>query len=675
MCESLINFLKRWDSLYQLLRTFWNRIKKLYALVEATLFRISRIFTSHNDLLLKVEFTSLDELISHIRDRRKPKFFFNLDKEFAFNKFLSKEYKANIETEADEIIKHKFRILGQEMCFDTEIDWHWDPQSGYRWPLKHYKRLLPVFNSFDNTDAKFPYELSRFNHLTTLGIAYKITGDKKYVQEFIDEVESWLDSNPYLIGINWTCTMDVAIRVCNLIAGFYFFKESQEISDSFLLRFLKSLKQHGKYILHNLEMTGNHYISDIVGLIYLSVCFPELIDTKKWKEFAIKELIKEMDKQVYPDGCDFEASTCYHRLALELFFFATLLAVMNDSEFNGENYERVCQKIFGEKYTNKLFKMFEAVLYLLKPNGRMPQIGDNDSGRFHIFAYREILDMRYLLTLGAIFFRETKFRVREFGFCEEALWIFGEKGYWIWKGLEENSYKNIKSRSFSHSGWYIMRHNNDYCLISCGPSGQGVNGVHAHNDKLSFELMMDGRDIFLDPGTYVYTSYPQERNRFRSTGYHNTIKFNGYEQNEIPELDMFSLPEKIKIKGADLKEIDSNIVFQGEIQYACITHKRMITLDIESGRCHIRDSLFCSKLLNGKLLFHLSPNLTSDGNGILIKETKEKIATIKVIGHSIEKEEYSYSPEYGIKTKADCLVVNFSKTADVHEVNTYIRKM
>ena len=675
MYESLKNYLKKCGSFYKLLRAFWNIIRKSIALIEAILFRLSRIFNSHNDLLSHVEFTSLDELICHVRKRLKSNFFLKLEKEFALNKFLSNEYKSAIEADADEIIKHRYRILGQIVCFYDEIDWHWDPQSGYRWPLKYYKRLLPVFNTYDTTDAKLPYELSRFNHLTILGIAYKLTGDKKYIQEFIDELESWLDSNPYPRGINWTCTMDVAIRACNLIAGFSFFKESPEISDAFLIKFIKSLNQHGNYIIHNLEMTGNHYISDIVGLVYLSICFPELIDVKRWKTFAIRELIKEMEKQVYPDGCDFEASTCYHRLVLELFFFSTLLVVVNDSEFKEENYERVCHKIFGEKYTEILYKMFEAVLYLLKPNGRMPQIGDNDNGRLHVFANREILDMRYLLALGAIFFREPKFKIREFGFCEETLWIFGEKCYSIWKDLGKNSYKNINSRSFNDAGWYVMRQNGNYCLVSCGPNGQNGNGGHAHNDKLSFELMLNGHDIIVDPGTYVYTSYPEERNKFRSTGYHNNIEFDGYEQNEISEKDLFSLPGTVKIKEAVLRERNNNIVFQGEIHYAGITHKRKITLDKQSSSWHIKDIISSPKQLKGKLLFHLSPNLTCDGSEIIIKETKEKIAAIEITESNIEKDKYDYSPEYGRKVKANCLVANISELANIHEINTYIRKI
>ena len=577
--------------------------------------------------------------------------------------------------EADKIIKHRFRILGQEIDFDSDIDWHLDPQSGYRWPLRYFKRLLPVFNTDDNTDAKFPFELSRFTHLATLGIAARISGDRKYAQEFIAEVESWVESNPYPRGVNWTCAMDVAIRLCNLITGFYLFKDSPEISDDFLKKYVKSLYQHGRYIVRNLEWGGNHYLSDIVGLLYCGVCFPELKEAEGWRRLAIKEMVQEMEKQVYPDGCDFEASTCYHRLVLELFFFGTLLTVINEDEFDEKDYQGLCRKIFGEEYTRRLFRMFEAILYLVKPNGFMPQIGDNDSGRLHAFAQREILDMRYLLTLGAIFFKESRFKVKEFGFSQEALWVFGEKGYRLWKDLEGISIQDIQSKSFPDAGWYVLRHRGNYCLVSCRPGGPGGNEGHAHNDKLSFELMLKGQDVVVDPGTFVYTSNPEERNRFRSTEYHNTVKFSGYEQNEIPEKAVFSLPERVKIIEVDLKETKTSVVFTGEIQYADLTHRRTITLDCDSASFVLKDSCSSPVPLKGKLLFHLSPGLASDGQQILNRETGDRIAVIEIEGISLEKGDYDYSPEYGMRVKAESLAADISAEETSLEVITHIRSL
>jgi len=587
-----------------------------------------------------------------------------------YRKLFSDKVKTKID-EADLICEHIFGLLGsrpKRLSLKGKnyqpVDWHSDFKSGYRWNPKTFYRNIR-YGHIEGVDVKIPWELSRFQHLNMLGQAYVLTKNKKYAEEFANQISDWINNNPIGLGVNWSCTMDAAIRAANWLVAQEYFSEEGLIPDDFWRKFYTSIYEHGKFIREHLEnhsgFTSNHYLSNLVGLFFIAIYCPFFKKSKNWQEFALKELTNEIEKQVYPDGCNFEASTSYHRLALELFFYAEFFGKRSGIEF-------------PESYKKQVRKMFEFSLYCIKPDGRIPQVGDNDSGRFLIFYKRPILEHKYLLTLALIYYKDSDYKISIFDFDEEAFWIFGEAGKRTYDDLQFRN-KPISSKAFPEAGWYIIRNSDNYCFISCGPNGQNEIGGHAHNDKLSFELMLDGQDIFLDPGTYVYTSYPQERNRFRSTGCHNTIKFTSDEQNEIPEKDMFSLPEKVKIINADLKEVDNNIIFQGEIQYSGITHKRIITLDKESINMHIKDIFSSLKPLNGKLLFHLSPDLISDGNGILIKEAKEKIATIKVFRHSIEKEEYSYSLEYGIKTKADCLVVNFSKPADVHEINTYIRKI
>ena len=143
--------------------------------------------------------------------------------------------------------------------------------------------------------------------------------------------------------------------------------------------------EKGLFVLEN-----NHYVSDIVGLIYIGLLFRNTRQGKKWLKFGIKELKRQIKKQIYDDGCDFEASTCYHRLVLELFLYAAIFVIqdeINKKEYQTSDFTKTGEEVLGQKYIEKLKKMFEATLYLLKPDGNMPQIGDNDNGRLHIFSY------------------------------------------------------------------------------------------------------------------------------------------------------------------------------------------------------------------------------------------------------------------------------------------------
>jgi len=576
----------------------------------------------------KSQFDNSEELQKYFRERKEPKFLIHSSKRKDIISSLCEHFAdtpEKIVTEADRICEHIFDLLGsgpvkvyygmkvkgfEDYCRDTQIeseeltpihhykpiDWHIDFKSGYRWnPKKYYKDIKTPCGK---ADIKVPWELSRFQHLSVLGEAYWLTNDKKYVIEFVNQISDWIDNNKPRFGVNWRCTMDVAIRTCNWLLGWDFFKDSKVINQQFLFKFLKSVYQHGSHIIRNLEksevLTSNHYLSDIVGLVYLGVLIPEFNEAKKWREFGIKELKKEMGKQAYPDGVDFEASTCYHRLALELFFYATFLAIINNKNFQEDSFIEVGNEIFGEKYLQGLYKMFEFILYALKPNGRMPQIGDNDNGRLHILTKGEVLDMQYLLTLGAIFFKEPRLKVREFGFSKEALWVFGRKGYKIWQNLKDNCLANIGSQAFPTAGWYMTRSDKNYMIMSCGPNGQNGNGGHCHNDKLSFELCINGEDVILDPGTYVYTPSPEWRNRFRSTACHNTVMVDDQEQNRLSEKNLFRVENDAITKCLKWEVGDEIDLFIGE-HYGykrlsdSVIHQREIRFHKKEGKLEIVD--------------------------------------------------------------------------------------
>lgn len=655
-----------------------HRIHKTKAFIESIFYHLSQLYKHNNELATHKYVSSEVAIDGSMGTPQRPKTFVEfVEKSFCIN-HLSDIHKRSVLIEANSIVNKKFKILGETVNFQDCIDWHIDFKSGYRWPQKYYKRLLPVFNEIDDTDGKMPYELSRFSHLSVLGMAFGLTGEEKYALEYVDEVEQWIDNNPYPFGVNWTCAMDVSIRACNFILGFGFFKKAKLLNNEYIHKMIESLHQHGSFIMKNLEVTGNsrfttnHYLSDVAGLIYLGALVPELKSANEYLEFGTKEIIKEMHKQVYYDGCDFEASTCYHRLVLELFFFSALAVIINDDNFNDQNYKEVCESKFGRDYTEKLYRMFEVVLYLTKPDGRMPQIGDNDSGQLHKFSEKEVLDMRYLLTMGAIFFKEPRFKVKEFGFSEDAIWVFGESGYYRWNRMNSISISEIKSRAFLETGWFVIRHGSDYCIVSCGPNGG--DGWHSHNDKLSFELVLDGQTIIVDPGTFVYTSDIGERNKYRSTGYHNTLKFDELEQNEIAEQDMFFLPDRVKILNADLQENDEEVVFQGEIQYLEITHKRVVVLTKKTGNWKITDSFLCGNPVNAKAMFHLDPDLTCDGNKILTKDKRKIVASIDMEDFELTKENYDYSPEYGVKIHAERLAASVPFERMNSKIITNIRK-
>jgi len=618
------------------------------------------------------KYESVKDFLCDFRSREKPLFFFSEKNLQSFRGVMPRSGE-DIVSDADEVCAHNFDILGSgKTSVDGQagkIDWHRDFKSGVRWDprILYYDTKIIKGNG---SDIKVPWELSRFQHLPTLGKAYWLTSDERYAGEFVDEIDDWIECNPPEYGVNWTCTMDVAIRVVNWIWGYYFFKDSPKVTDEFLLKLLKSLLIHGRHIRANLEgnwsgVNGNHYLSDIVGLLYLGVMFPDFKEAKRWREFGIKELVREMEMQVYPDGVDFEASTSYHRLVLELFASAALLCKLNGIQL-------------PESFWSRLGGMFDFTLHYLKPNGMAPQIGDNDNGRLHIFKKRQVLDHSYLLSIGAILFGDERFKVKGFDFDEEALWLFGVDGYEKYRGLPSRS-KPVGSKAFENGGIYIMRHERDYMIINCAPNGQGGRGGHAHNDKMSFELSGDGEDFVVDPGTYSYTGEPRWRNRFRSISYHNTVVVDSAEQNRFEEQNLFSMHDDSKPRCIKWESDEEYDLFIGE-HYGFvrlpepITHRREIQFYKSKRLWRIRDELYPAKAIKanhrkGELnhtiewYFHLAPSVEVEGgrNKFILSSENTKISFLNMASQlSSSVIDGWYSPGYGVKERTRVLKYTYN---------------
>src|SRR6185295_18879787 len=114
--------------------------------------------------------------------------------------------------------------------------------------------------------------------------------------------------------------------------------------------------------------TSNHYLSDVVGLLWLGVMLPELEDEEVWCDSGWVGMLREIDKQVLVDGADFEASTGYHRFVTELFLYSFMLCRANDVEIE-------------KWYWSRLQQMLNYIRAYRRPDGFAPLIGDTDSGQ------------------------------------------------------------------------------------------------------------------------------------------------------------------------------------------------------------------------------------------------------------------------------------------------------
>ena len=537
-----------------------------------------------------------------------------------FRGFVDREnidfYRKQFPTAAAELIfsanrivdEHCWPLLGfGEKCFGKQIQWARDPLSGYQWPLDYHRDIKLIRD--DGSDVRVLWELNRLGHFVTLARAYLITNDERYSAEFFSQVQSWDEQNPYGRGANWACAMEVALRAMNLLTAFYVFRTSSLLDPDSLQRLLRLFQQHGNYIDRNLEFshiaTSNHYLSDVVGLLWLGRLLLEFRDSENWGDFGLVEMLKEMDKQVLADGADFESSTGYHRFVLELFLYSFLLSQLNDDEIEKRNW-------------NKLHQMMIYLRSYLRPDGLAPLIGDTDSGQVLPMRRRRADDHAYLLAIGAVVFNDPGLKIERMEPPEELFWILGAEGVKTFQEMSASTEYDV-SKAFPHAGIYIMRDVDLYLCFNASDAGINGRGSHGHNDALSIEVSAGGRPFIVDPGTYVYSADLARRHEFRSTAYHSTVKIDGREQNTIQVDTPFVIGNEAKPRVLEWETSDDfDKVVAEHYGYAPVTHRRTVTFNKRERYWLIDDEFFGVGEHVYEVRFHFAPGLDVSVRGAVV---------------------------------------------------------
>jgi hypothetical protein len=557
---------------------------------------------------------------------------------------------AQLLTQATKIAnEHCWPLLGfGEKCFGAgEIDWNLDPLSGVDWPLTFHADINLIRN--DGSDARVVWELNRLAHLITLGRAYSITDNEKFSAEFFRELAAWRAQNPVGRGVNWNCAMEVALRAMNLLAAFTLFLRSPQMDQAALLDLLKMFAQHGAHIQRNLEFshlaTSNHYLADVTGVLWLGVMLPELAAAREWREFGLRELLQELDKQTLADGADSEASTGYHRLKVELFLYSFVLCHLNGLQI-------------AEAHWVKLRAMIEYVRAYLRPDGRAPLIGDSDNGQLLPIIRRGGDDHAYLLALGAAVFQEPRFKISAQSIPEELLWILGARGIRDYQAL--SAAEPARSQAFPDAGIFVLRDRDLYLLFNASDSGVNGRGSHGHNDALSIEVSACGTAFIVDPGSYVYTADLHERNLFRSTAYHSTVEIDGVEQNTIDEQAPFVIGNEARPRVVGWESgpgKDVVIAEHGGYERLPqpVTHRRTVTFSKSDRLWLVADDISGQGEHKLAFRFHLAPGLetTIRSDGSIEACDKMTGARLLIVARGItvpaELEERFSSRDYGAK--------------------------
>jgi hypothetical protein len=576
------------------------------------------------------------------------------------------EWRERLLAAAERILEHRFDLLGAgDRPLGARLPWHTDVKSGHVWEasVPSEELMAGIYREFGRgRDVKVPWELSRLQHAPLLAQAFRLTRDRRYYDEFRAQVRDFTGANPIGRGVNWGCTMDVALRAASLTVASALFRDALADDPPFASLLWRSLLGHGRFIAAHLETSpprGNHYLSDLAGLLVVADALRGLPEAEEWHAAAATGIAAHAATQTLPDGADFEASIPYHRLTTEMIHAALLLL-----ERGG--------RAAGELRAH-LRRRADYTAHYTKPDGLAPQIGDNDDGRFLVLGDHRAdrRDHRSLLACAAVVFDDPALLMLAGERLEEALWLHGPAAL---ERLEARAGGSppprVTSALFPHAGTAILRGGGLYVHFEAGAVGLAGHGGHAHNDTLSFELQGEGEDLIVDPGTGQYTGDLQARDRFRGTAAHNTVRVDGEEINPIP-------PNPFRLSGVDRPEI-LRAVFRRHFDLVearhhgwarladPVAHRRLLLLSRSARRLVIEDRLDATGVHRLEWFFHLAPRVEAaiDASGRGLRGRAGRVEFVLRADDLPEHARFAlvedrFSPGYGRVEKATTLVVTW----------------
>lgn len=391
---------------------------------------------------------------------------------------------------ADEALAHiLYAHEGYQPSFyyGKEIDWKY-------WPIK---------------DNELRWQLHRQKWFIPMGRMYYTTRDEKYAKEWIFQYIDWIKKNPLASvtkeGFELTSTDDVKADIENarfawrpLEVGtrledqtqqFLLFKEAMAFTPEFLTEFLVNYHKHADHILHNYSDAGNHLLFEAQQILYAGLFFPEYKEAAIWRKSGIDILVREAKKQVYEDGGQFELDPLYHLASIEIFCRALLMA-----DVNGARNE------FPQDFLDTIEKMIVFYYNICYPDYTNPCFSD---------AKRRGKEpkLKNYRTWTKLFPKNEQIR------------YFATEG-------EEGKLPNHLSKGFLNSGFFTFRNgwkeDATVMILKAGPEGEW----HNQPDNGTFELWLNGTNLFPDSGCYIYggdENVMKLRNWFRQTMVHKTL--------------------------------------------------------------------------------------------------------------------------------------------------------
>ena len=419
--------------------------------------------------------------------------------------------------EADAILRGEFRLFGADpKPLGFPPSWNsppGDPEPQSAWSIPA-DRHWAAYDLEGESDLRSIWELSRLGWVFPLARAYRLSGEARYWEGCWSLLEAWRAANPPNAGPQWISAQEAGLRILALSFAWQAFAPELRCQPERAAAVLELVAACAARIPPTLgyarAQRNNHLLSEAVGLYTAGTLFPALREARRWRRLGSRWLGLALADQVFPDGGYIQHSINYHRLALSLGLWAFCLA-------------RVQGEPLPPQSGSALERLARALAAVVEPStGMAPHLGHEDGSLALPLSLCAYGDQRPVL---------------------QAAWraLFGEAafpaGSWdetsFWLGLQPegaNEETLLHARLFPgadlpEAGLYLLRGRQTWAVLRC----VRFRSRPAHSDQLHLDLWRNGRNVALDPGTYVYAAPAPWDNTLARAGAHNGPVAEGHE--------------------------------------------------------------------------------------------------------------------------------------------------
>jgi hypothetical protein len=579
---------------------------------------------------------------------------------------------------ADGILSGKFRLFGDgEWTLGFPPSWNCDPATGTSAPLG-FGILLNYRDAAVVGNVKYLWEPNRHLELVTLAQAWRLTGEARFAQACRTLVDSWITQCPYMLGPNWTSSLELALRLVNwscawhLLCGDDAAVFGDRDGEAFKARWLSAVRQHCHFIAGHLSLyssANNHLLGELLGLLIGATTWPCWPESKRWRRRAQQRFEHQALLQNTVDGVNREQAIWYQHEVADMMLLAGLTARANGAEFSSAFWSR-------------LEAMLDFIASCMDVGGNVPAFGDADDAV--IVRFSPDPDFRVyhsLLASGAVLFGRGDFKHKAQVFDDKSRWLLGDGAAATFAALAPDSSGAHVRRRFDAGGYYILGGELETprevrLVVDAAPLGYLAIAAHGHADALSFTLSVAGRPLLIDPGTYSYHTERRWRDHFRGTSAHNTLCVDHLDQSVSGGPFLWNSHAVTRCLVIDLGAEEDRIVAEHDGYCRLndpVMHRREILYQRAGSLIRITDHIHCAAPHAIEIFWHFAEGcrLTLDGESAQITRDGVELELrwpaslhARVVRGSVDPIQGWISPRFDAKVPGDTLVVSGTVAGD-----------